>query len=125
MTLDVGQDLLDILKNEIDADGDRPDQNLEGRAADNSTVTDEIEAMEMFQQFGMDQWSGHVNDMVAALNLARSTEVKPMHKHISLARISDNCCADADEVVDMYCSVHWCGLRGGTARQSLTRLPLS
>ena len=43
-TLDVGQDLPAILMNEIDADGGKPDQHFDGRAAENSTVADEIVA---------------------------------------------------------------------------------
>ena len=54
-TLDVGQDLPDILMNEIDAFGDKPDRYFDGRAAEKSTVADEIEAMEVFKQFVMDQ----------------------------------------------------------------------
>ena len=51
VTLYVGQDLPDVLMNEIDADGEKPDQHFDGRAAENSTVADEIEAMEVFKQF--------------------------------------------------------------------------
>ena len=34
--------------------------------------------MEVFKQFVMDQWSGNIRETVAALNLARSTDIKPM-----------------------------------------------
>ena len=78
VALDVGQDLSDILMNEVDAEGSKPDQQFDGRAAKNSIVAAEIEATELFKQFVMDQWSGNVKGMVAAFNLARSTDVKPM-----------------------------------------------
>ena len=86
VTLDVGQDLPDILLNEIDSDGDKPDQHFDDRAAENSTVADEIEATEMSKQFVMDQWSSNVKEMVTALNLAESTDAKPMQKHMLLVR---------------------------------------
>ena len=92
--------------NEIDADGDKPDQHFNGRAAENSTVAEKIEAMEVFKQFVMDQWSGNVKEMVAALLLVGSTDVQPRQKHISLVRITVNCCTDTDEVVNKYCFVH-------------------
>ena len=37
-TLDVGQDLPDILMNKVDAGGDTPDQHCDGRAAESSSV---------------------------------------------------------------------------------------
>ena len=85
-TLDVGQDLPNILMNEIDAFGDKPDQYFDGDAAENSTVADEIEAMEVFKQFVLDQWSGFFKDMVATLNLARSIGVKLVQHRPSLVR---------------------------------------
>ena len=71
----VGQDFPDIFMNEIDADGDKPDQHCDGHAAKSSTKANEIVAMEVFKQFDMDQRSGNVKEMVAALNLAKFTDV--------------------------------------------------
>ena len=85
--------------NEIDADGDKPDQHFDGRAAENSTVAEK-------KQFVTDQWSGNVKEMVAALLLAGPTDVQPRQKHIYLVRITVNCCTDTDEVVNKYCFVH-------------------
>ena len=96
----VGQDLPDILMNEKDADGDKPHQQLDGRAAENSTEADEVEAMEVFKQFVMYQWSDNVEEVVAAPNLARSTDGKFMRQHMSLFGIPVHCCADTDEVVN-------------------------
>ena len=44
--------------------------HFHGHAAENSTVSDEMEAIEVFKQFGADQRSGNVKEMVAARNLA-------------------------------------------------------
>ena len=55
----------------------------------------------------MDQWSGNLKAMVAAFNLAWSTNVKPMQQHTSPVRMPVNCCADTDELVNKYCFVHW------------------
>ena len=41
----------DILMNEIDADGDKPDHHFDGHTVENSTVEDEIEVMEVIKQF--------------------------------------------------------------------------
>ena len=106
-TLDVGKNLPNILMNEIDADGDKPDQHFDRCAAENSTVADELEGLEVFKQFVMDQWSGNVEEMVAALNLAWSTDVKPVQSHMSWVRMLVSCCADTDEVVKKYCFLHW------------------
>ena len=54
VTLEVGQDFPDILMNEIDVDGDEPDQHFDGRAAEHFTVADKSEAMEVFKQFVLD-----------------------------------------------------------------------
>ena len=62
VTLDVGQEFPDIFMNEIDVDGDEPDQHFDGRAAEHSTAADKIEAMEVFKQFVLDQWSGNVKE---------------------------------------------------------------
>ena len=57
-------------------------------------------------------------------NVAMSLDVMPMQKHMSLARILVNCCAETVEVVNKYCFVHSvCG--ANTTRESLTRLLVS
>ena len=43
--LDVGPDLPDVLMDEIDAECDTADKHFDGRAAENSTVADEIQAI--------------------------------------------------------------------------------
>ena len=70
-------------------------------------MADEIEAVAVFKQFGVDQGSGNVKVIIAARDLAWSTAAKPMQKYMSLVRIPVNCCADTDEVVYKYCFVHW------------------
>ena len=52
--------------NEIDGDGDKPD----------STMANASKAMEVFKQFDVDQRGGNVQELVAAFNLAGSTDVK-------------------------------------------------
>ena len=87
--------------------GHKPDQHCDGRAAENSTVAEKIEAIEVFMQFVMDQCSGNVKEMVASLHLARSTDLKPMQKHMFLVRILVNCVRLTGEVVNKCCFVHW------------------
>ena len=84
----VGQDFPDIFINEIDADDNKPDQNCDGHAAKSSTIANEIEAMEVFKQFDMDQRSGNVKEMVAALNLAQFTDVDCYCKSACLSFVS-------------------------------------
>ena len=55
VTLEVGQNLLFIFTNEVDADGSKPDRHFDGHAAENSIAVDEIEAMEVFKQFGVSE----------------------------------------------------------------------
>ena len=69
----VGQDFRDILMNESDADDAKTDQHFDGHAATNSKMANEIEPMEVLKQFVIDQRSGNVKEMVAALNLACQT----------------------------------------------------
>ena len=84
-----------MLMNEIDADGDKPDQHFNGRAAENSTVAEKIEAMEVFKQFVMDQWSGNVKEN-GGIFLPRQVHGCRAHgtKHMSLLRMSVNCCRE-------------------------------
>ena len=60
--------------NESDADDAKTDQHFDGHAATNSKMANEIEPMEVLKQFVVDQRSGNVKEMVAALNLARSSD---------------------------------------------------
>ena len=46
----VGQNIPEIFMNEIDADGDNPDQHFDGHAAESSTKSYGIEAMEVFKE---------------------------------------------------------------------------
>ena len=62
--------------NEIHADGDKPDQHHDGHVAKSSAMANEIEAVEVFKQFDMDQRSGNVKEKVAAFNLAGPTKVE-------------------------------------------------
>ena len=57
---------------EIDEDGDRADEHVLSRAAENSIVADGIEAMKVFKQFVMDQWRQCQRNGRSSLNLARS-----------------------------------------------------
>ena len=102
----VGQDFPDIFINEIDADGDKPDQHCDGHAAKSSTKANEIVAMEVFKQFDMDQRSGNVKEMVAALNLAQFTDVECHRKSTCLPFVSlYTITTETDEVVNKCCLV--------------------
>ena len=57
VTLDDGQDLPEILMNEIGADGVRPGQHFVGHAVESRTVADEFDAIDVFRQFAMDHWA--------------------------------------------------------------------
>ena len=84
----VGQDFRDILMNESDADDAKTDQHFDGHAATNSKMANEIEPMEVLKQFVIDQRSGNVKEMVAALNLARSS-AKPFARSQVVAGDAD------------------------------------
>ena len=107
----------------VGQDFPRPDLHFDGHAAYSATMANGIEALEVFKQFDMDQRSGNFKEIVAAFNLAGSTEVE---FHCKSTCLSFPCqfLRRKREVVNKFCFVVWVWVRGVT-RQSSTRLLVS
>ena len=88
-------------------------------------MANEIEALEVFKQFDMDQRSGNVKEIVADFNLAGSTEVEFHCKSTCLSFLSVSIfCAEKEGSSTSIALLSGCGVRG-TTRQSSTRLLVS
>ena len=93
--------------NGSDAGGDKPDQHFDGRAGElHCGNRDWGDGGAQSVCHGL---SGKAmsNKWSLPLNLAKSIDVNPTKKHMSLVRIRASCCADTDEVVNKSCFAHW------------------
>ena len=72
----------------VGQDFPKPDLPFDGHAAYSTTMANGIEALEVFKQFDMDQRSGNVKEIVAAFNLAGSTELEFHCKSTCLSFLS-------------------------------------